>query len=135
MGIYSIWLGSDENAEERNNQKTAQKCAENLIVKALQRDRIITPILKEAVAQGTGHLEGLNHRIKGRDSLVRKLISKSKQKSLSVEEYSEKVTDVLRYTNVSDVYKRQRPYRSFLTSPMKSSRLFIPYRKRRRPIL
>ncbi|MBS1474292.1 MAG: hypothetical protein HP058_05190, partial [Massilimaliae sp.] len=89
------WLGSDENAEERNNQKTAQKCAENLIVKALQRDRIITPILKEAAAQGTGHLEGLNHRIKGRDSLVRKLISKSKQKSLSVEEYSEKVTDVL----------------------------------------
>lgn len=62
---------------------------------------MVTKHLGESANEGTGHLAGLEFRIKGRDSLVRKLKDKSKVKGLSIKEYSDQVTDVLRYTNVS----------------------------------
>ena len=67
----------------------------------MQKDKIITPMLKEIVSKGSGKLEGLDFRIKSEEALERKLKSKSKQKGTAVNEYANKVTDVLRYTNVS----------------------------------
>lgn len=84
--------------------------AENLIEKAKKQDKIVTPIMKEIVDTGTGHLEGIDFRIKGLDSLSRKIKEKSVKKGISMEEYSNKVTDILRYTNVSEPSKLSNDY-------------------------
>lgn len=67
--------------------------------------------MKNAVSKGTGHLEGLDYRIKGIQSLQRKLQSKAVQKNITVSDYSEKVTDVLRYTNVSEANNLYSDYK------------------------
>lgn len=90
------------NSVQSYNLWCAKKNAEKLIEEAKYRDSFVTNILKKAVSKGTGHLEGLDYRIKSFDSLQRKLQSKAMQKNITVSDYSEKVTGVLRYTNVSD---------------------------------
>lgn len=84
-----------------NAQKTVQSIAHSLIKIAKSKEKVITSDLLKAVKKGTGKLEGLNYRVKGLDSLERKLKSKSLSKGISVNEYAKQVTDVLRYTNVS----------------------------------
>lgn len=102
---YEAWLDYLDNggttAAYNELKATATQQANKLIEKAKQKDQTITEDLKYAVSKGSGHLEGLEYRIKSQKSLVRKLISKSLQKDISIEEYAEKATDVLRYTNVS----------------------------------
>lgn len=110
---------NDESASKLSKQKLINKSiasseAEKLLSKARVKDQVITPILEDAVNGGSGHLEGLDYRIKGKESLTRKLISKSNQKEVSIEEYSKKVTDVLRYTNVSDANKLVNDYKTIV---------------------
>lgn len=50
----------------------------------------------------TGSLEGLDYRIKSVESTTRKIKDKSQEKRISPEEYSNQVTDILRYTFCSD---------------------------------
>lgn len=90
------------NTVQSYNAWSAKKYSELLVNIAKNKDSIITNVLTNAVSKGTGHLEGLDYRIKGIQSLERKLQSKAVQKNITVSDYSEKVTDVLRYTNVSD---------------------------------
>lgn len=111
---YDAWLDyldKGGTTVEWNKLNTeANERAERLIAKAKEKDKTITADLKKAVTQGSGSLEGLEHRIKDQKSLVRKLISKSLQKGISVEEYAKRVTDVLRYTNVSTADNLTKDY-------------------------
>lgn len=83
--------------------KKVKPYADNILMKARTVEPKVTSALKDAVSTTDAHLEGLDHRIKGKSSLIRKLATKSKAKGLTVEEYAGKVTDVLRYTSVSGV--------------------------------
>lgn len=94
-----------ENSPEAFNKqleyRKAYSIAGDLVSEASQKEKTVTDDLKQAVSQGTGHLEGLQYRLKGKESLARKLVDKSASKGMSIEEYAGKVTDVLRYTSVS----------------------------------
>lgn len=88
----------------RRDLKT-RKIASDILRRARKEEKIVTKDLMEAVGHGSGHLSGLEYKIKGKDSLVRKLSDKSKEKGLSIEEYAKRITDALRYTNVSEPAK------------------------------
>lgn len=122
---YEAWLGyldKGGTTKEWNELKAeATEQAGRLIAKAKEKDKAITADLEKAVAQGSGHLEGLDFRIKGQKSLVRKLISKASQKGISVEQYAEKVTDVLRYTNVSTTENLTEDYFKIVDNMQKKS--------------
>ena len=92
----------------------AEILADKLRKEAMEHEPGVTKDLKEAVASGNGRLEGLDNRIKGFDSLVRKLKDKSKAKGLTIDEYAERVTDVLRYTHVSDPEHLAQNYFAFI---------------------
>lgn len=91
-----------EDWDDWMDKYIGDKNADQLIHEAKIKDLTITNDLKSSVANGTGKLEGLDFRIKGKDSLSRKLRSKSISKGMSISNYAKKVTDVLRYTNVSE---------------------------------
>lgn len=80
----------------------ANPYAKQLIATAKEKEVFVTSSLKNSVSKGSGQLVGLDYRIKSEESLTRKIETKSTQKNISFETYSKNVTDVLRYTNVSD---------------------------------
>lgn len=69
---------------------------------AKDAEKYVTDDLLEAVNVGSGELSGLDYRLKGKESLERKIVDKSVKKGLEREEYAKNITDALRYTNVSD---------------------------------
>lgn len=91
-----------KSAKEERDREHIQELAGNLIEKAKKTEPRITADLKDAVSGGTGRLEGLEHRFKTETSLKRKIKNKAKSKNITEDEYAKQITDVLRYTNVSD---------------------------------
>lgn len=99
----------EANSSPNTNKPTSMKdaielslLAQDLISKAKVHDEETTNVLKTVASMGNGTLEGLQFRIKGKASLERKLVEKAGEKGLTVREYAKRVTDVLRYTQVSD---------------------------------
>ena len=80
---------------------SVDEIVDELLERAHEYEMAITSDLKMAVSKGSGHLVGLEYRFKSKESLKRKILSKSKARNISVQEYSKKIADVLRYTNVS----------------------------------
>ena len=89
-------------------KKDLDKTADSLIERARKEEPQVTKDLQDIVSKGTGKLFGLDFRIKGKGSLSEKLERKAVEKGITVQEYAKKVTDVLRYTEMSndnDLYK------------------------------
>lgn len=105
----------------KENLLNAQKQAEKLISIAKEKDIVITKDLQNIIDKTNGRLAGLDYRIKSTDSLVRKLIDKSEAKSISVDEYASKITDILRYTNVSTTKNFTGNYYSIIDNLIKKS--------------
>jgi hypothetical protein len=61
----------------------------------------VTPKLVSIAAANGGYMMGLANKLKTRDSLTRKLYSKSKDKGLTPEQYGAKLGDALRYTMIA----------------------------------
>lgn len=85
-----------------NSTKKIDKIVIELIDKAKQHDKLVTSDLIKVTSNTLGSLEGLDYRIKSVESTTRKIIDKSKEKRISPEEYSNQVTDILRYTFCSN---------------------------------
>lgn len=105
----------------KENLLNAQKQAEKLITIAKEKDIVITKDLQSIIDKTNGRLAGLEYRIKSMDSLVRKLIDKSEAKGISVDEYASKITDILRYTNVSTTKNFTGDYYSIIDNLIKKS--------------
>lgn len=105
----------------KENLLNAQKQAEKLISIAKEKDIVITKDLQNIIDKTNGRLAGLDYRIKSTDSLVRKLIDKSEAKGMSVDEYASKITDILRYTNVSTTKNFTGDYYSIIDNLIKKS--------------
>lgn len=75
--------------------------ADELIAAAAAAEPAITRAMKRAAAAASGHLEGLEHRLKTRASLMRKIRSRvAADPELTVEEPD--IVDALRYTVILD---------------------------------
>lgn len=62
----------------------------------------ITKFLKDVSNSENSELFGLDYRIKTKESLIRKIISDSKEKAISVKETTNQINDILRYTMIND---------------------------------
>lgn len=87
---------------KNNSTKKLDKIIIELIDKAKYHDKQVTNDLINFTSNTSGSLEGLDYRIKSVESTTRKIKDKSKEKKISTEEYSNQVTDTLRYTFCSN---------------------------------
>jgi|GEM_PF-1926840 hypothetical protein len=62
----------------------------------------ITKFLKDVSNSENSELFGLDYRIKTKESLIRKIISDSKEKGITAKETTNQINDILRYTMIND---------------------------------
>lgn len=62
----------------------------------------ITKFLKDVSNSENSELFGLDYRIKTKESLIRKIISDSKEKAIPIKETTNQINDILRYTMIND---------------------------------
>ena len=93
---------NNNNSLKSNSTKKLDKIVIELIDKAKYHDKQVTNDLINFTSKTSGNLEGLDYRIKSVESTTRKIKDKSNEKKISTEEYSNQVTDTLRYTFCSN---------------------------------
>ena len=90
-------------ARERLRAKGAASAeARRIVERGKTEEPKITKDIQDVVKEQGGKMYGLDFRLKEVDSLARKLLSKSKAKGVSVEEYGSQVGDAVRYTAIRD---------------------------------
>ena len=111
-----IQANADEAARlnNENRRQEAGKHADALIAGAHKVEPQVTKDLQEVVQSDNAKLAGLEYRFKGKDSLTDKLERKAVEKGITVEQYSKRVTDVLRYTEMSTENDLYRNFNSFV---------------------
>lgn len=80
--------------------KEAYNYAKMKYDESLEKERIITPILKTIIPSLGGELVGLDFRLKREDSLARKISAIMDEDKISVEEAKNHITDSVRYTSI-----------------------------------
>lgn len=93
---------NNNNSLKSNSTKKLDKIVIELIDKAKYHDKQVTNDLINFTSNTSGSLESLDYRIKSVESTTRKIKDKSNEKKISTEEYSNQVTDTLRYTFCSN---------------------------------
>ena len=104
----------EEEKRRRETEDVKGREAARLIASARKHEPTVTADLQSAVKTTGAHLSGLDYRIKGEDSLKRKLETKARAKGIAIEDYSRRVTDALRYTSVSETETFVDDYRSIV---------------------
>lgn len=75
--------------------------SENLYKKAQEKEPIISNDIYSAVSGTSGKMYGLEHRLKTKESLNRKIKTDSEEKGISIEESASGIKDAVRYTVLS----------------------------------
>ncbi|MBL4634255.1 MAG: hypothetical protein JKY56_10295 [Kofleriaceae bacterium] len=81
-------------ADTSDNTGTIEAIADALLLHAKQDEPLVTPMLQELAKAANGELVGLQHRLKKRSSMIRKIRVKSKNRPLA----DVAISDALRYT-------------------------------------
>lgn len=76
--------------------------SEKSIEQASEQETRTSPMIQRLAQQTGAQIEGFDYRIKGRDSLARKIATDMVEKNLSLEEATSDVYDAVRYTMVFD---------------------------------
>lgn len=93
--------GEDRNGPERVERKgEVGDLADELLRMARKDEPAVTKLLTDLAARHGGKMEGLDYRLKGRDSLIRKITNDAADMGISLEKSAGMVTDALRYTMV-----------------------------------
>ncbi len=88
-------------ASETTPEAEAKKLAETIYQKAAASEPQVTVIL-ESMESDKARLEGLDFRLKTKESIARKLVTDAKEMEVSVAEAASTIKDALRYTFVID---------------------------------
>lgn len=104
------FIEETQTSRTQKQEVETSKIAENLLQLKKSVEPIITRELKTIVKQNNGYLTGLEHKLKGKDSLIRKIMADANKKNISVEAAANSITDVLRYTVVYDEKKYTQSY-------------------------
>lgn len=78
----------------------ADKIADRMVSAAEAADPKITPAIMQVVSSHGGHMDGLENRIKTRESTARKILVRAHTKQTSPSSAAAGISDVLRYTAV-----------------------------------
>lgn len=105
-GLHLLNTNLDATTAEDSLQQEAQIQqawikAGGVLDKAKAAEPNVTPGLVRAAALNGGHMQGLDHKLKGQDSLTRKIYTKSAAKGMTMDQYSAKIGDALRYTFIA----------------------------------
>ena len=76
--------------------------ADELLAAARKDEPAVTKLLTDLADTYGGEMVGLDYRLKGRDSLIRKIANDAADMDISLEKSAGMVTDALRYTMVFD---------------------------------
>lgn len=82
--------------------KEADEVAEAMLKKAAQEEKLTTPMLEKIAKKNGASMEGLEFRLKTKDSLARKLETDAIDSGKSISEVGDATGDSLRYTMVQD---------------------------------
>lgn len=80
-----------------DEEQTARALAKEILARAREVEPAVTQDLK-SLEDEAAQLAGLDFRLKGEDSLARKIVSEAHDKEVSLEEASSSIHDVIRYT-------------------------------------
>ena len=80
-----------------DEEQTARALAKEILARAREVEPAVTQDLK-SLEDEAAQLAGLDFRLKGEDSLARKIVSDAHDKEVSLEEASAAIHDVIRYT-------------------------------------
>ena len=95
--------GEDRNEPERVERKgEVGDLADALLAVARKDEPAVTQLLTNLANTYGGEMVGLDYRLKGRDSLIRKITNDAADMDISLEKSAGMVTDALRYTMVFD---------------------------------
>lgn len=92
------WAG--HVASDRAMKRKARELAVSMVDNAIKVEPQITRAVKQVIRENDGRMEGLQYRLKGADSLRRKIYTKAKEKGLSISESADRISDSIRYTAV-----------------------------------
>lgn len=81
---------------------SARAEARRIVDRGRAEEPQITADIQDVVTEQGGKMYGLDFRLKEVESLSRKLLSKSREKGVSVEDYGATVADAVRYTAIRD---------------------------------
>lgn len=80
--------------------RMAQPTASRMLDDAMLWEPDITASLLDLTNEQGGEMSGLEFRLKGQDSLARKLVAVSQDEAVSIEVASQRLTDTVRYTSL-----------------------------------
>lgn len=103
-------MRSSRGESRLTKRQRAQLLAWELLGRADGAEPLVTADMK-ALEQGSTRLQGLEYRIKGEDSLVRKILADADEGQVSLDQAAAEISDVLRYTLIcpDDAYSQEVP--------------------------
>jgi hypothetical protein len=93
----------------------AHEVARKLLAEARENDPLITKDLKAVAKLNKAQLVGLENRFKNGESLIRKLIDKSKRWNSSIAKEAKRNNDTLRYTMIFSTEEYMKGYNQVLS--------------------
>lgn len=84
----------------RNTEESAAAVADEFLTRAALEEPEITGILT-SLENADVRLDGLEHRLKSRDSLTRKILKRSRENGTGIRDAADGISDLLRYTYVT----------------------------------
>lgn len=84
----------------RNREESADSVADEFLTRAAMEEPEITSILASLENEDV-RLDGLEYRLKSKDSLTRKILKRSQEQNTGIRDAAAGISDVLRYTYVT----------------------------------
>lgn len=113
-------LELSKNKVYNQNMETSQSIAQNMLDEIVKTEPQITETLKSIAKASNGHLEGLDFRLKSKDSLIRKIETDALLEDISIQEAAKQIKDVLRYTTILEPDDFGKNYDEMNTKLIKS---------------
>ncbi len=113
-------LELSKNKVYNQNMETSQSIAQNMLDEIVKTEPQITETLKSIAKASNGHLEGLDFRLKSKDSLIRKIETDALLEDISIQEAAKQIKDVLRYTTILEPDDFGKNYDEMKTKLIKS---------------
>ncbi|HEL1740181.1 TPA: minor capsid protein [Streptococcus suis] len=113
-------LELSKNKVYNQNMETSQSIAQNMLDEIAKTEPQITETLKSIAKASNGHLEGLDFRLKSKDSLIRKIETDALLEDISIQEAAKQIKDVLRYTTILEPDDFGKNYDEMKTKLIKS---------------
>ena len=101
MTVKELGNQKGEGITDPVKQAKAEELATEKRAKAESVEPAITEIMK-SLEDDNAILIGLNHKLKGKDSLARKILSENKRTGVDLDVVSDEINDSVRYTMITD---------------------------------